>query len=115
MRTYDWHVVRKCVSFAFGLTLVMALGFAMTHVHLQKASSASIGFSTPCEPAVPGFNAPSESRVVSTSDSTFAAENTGAPLRVVRVSQIEAVAPPTLAPAPAIYPPLLHRPPPANS
>ena len=108
-------MVRKCASFAFGLALIVALGFAMTHAHPLKAPGASIGFSTPCEPASPAFKATSESKVGSAFDSTFAAENAGAPARVVRASRVEAVSRPILPPAPASYAPLLHRPPPANS
>ena len=108
-------MVRKCASFAFGLALIVALGFAMAHANPLKAPGGSTGFSTPCEPAPPSFKATSESKVVSTIDSTFAAENAGGPAGVVRGSRVEAVSRPILPPAPAAYPPLLHRPPPANS
>jgi hypothetical protein len=53
--------------------------------------------------------------VVSTIDSTFAAENTGAPAGVVRGSRVEVVSRSIPPQAPVAYPPLLHRPPPANS
>lgn len=115
MRVYDRSVVRKCASFAFGLALVVALGFEMTHPHPLKASSVSTGFSTPCVPASPAFKATSESKVASTFDSTFAAETAGAPARVGRASRVEPVSWPILPPALAAYPPLLHRPPPTNS
>ena len=108
-------MVRKCASFAFGLALIVALGFAMAHANPLKAPGGSTGFSTPSEPAPPSFKATSESKVVSTIDSTFAAENAGGPAGVVRGSRVEAVLRPILSPAPAAYPPLLHRPPPANS
>jgi len=87
----------------------------MTHVHPLKGPGGSTGFSTPCEPAPPALKATSESKVVSTFDSTFATENAGAPADVVRASRVEAVSPPILQPAPATYPSLLHRPPPVNS
>jgi hypothetical protein len=115
MRVYDRSMARKGASFAFGLALIVALGFAMAHAHALKAPDGFTGFSTPCEPASPAFNATSESRVVSTIDSTFAAEYAGAPAGVVRGYRVEAVSRPILPPAPAAYPPLLHRPPPANS
>ena len=115
MRMYDRFMVRKCASFGFGLALVVALGFAMVHAHPLKAAGGSTGFSTPCEPASPLFKAASESKVVSTIDSTFAAENAGAPAGVVRGSHVEAVSRSIPPPAPGAYPPLLHRPPPANS
>jgi hypothetical protein len=91
MRVYDRFMVRKCASIGFGLGLVVALGFAMVHPHPLKAAGGSTGFSTPCEPASPLFKAVSESKVVSTIDSTFAAENAGAPAGVVRGSHVEAV------------------------
>ena len=80
-RVYDQSMVRKCASFAFCLVLIGALGFAMAHAHPLKAAGGSTGFSTPCGPAAPAFKAASESGVVSTIDSTFAAENAGAPGR----------------------------------
>jgi hypothetical protein len=108
-------MVRKCASFAFGLALIVALGFAMAHAHPLKAPGGSTGFSTPCEPASPAFKATSESKVISTIDSTFAADNAGTPAGVARRSRVEAVSQSSPPPAPTAYPPLLHRPPPANS
>ena len=108
-------MVRKCASFAFGLALIVALGFAMAHAHPLKAPGGSTGFSTPCGPASPAFKATSESKVVSMIDSTFAAENAGAPGGVVRGSRVEAVSRSIPPQAPVAYPPLLHRPPPVNS
>ena len=108
-------MVRKCASFAFGLALIVALGFAMAHAHPLKAPGGSTGFSIPCEPASPAFKATSESKVVSTIGSTYAADNGGAPAGVVRGSRVEAVSRSIAPPAPRAYPPLLHRPPPANS
>jgi len=115
MRVYNRSVLRKCASFAFGLALIVALGLAMAHAQPLKAPGGSTGFSTPCEPASPSFKATSESKVVSTIDSTFAAENAGAPASVVRGSRVEAVSRSIPPPAPWAYPPLLHRPPPVNS
>lgn len=112
MWVYDRSMVRKCASFAFGLALIVALGFAMAHAQPLKAPGGSTGFSTPCEPASPSFKATSESKVVSTIDSTFAAENAGTPAAVVRGSRVETL---SRAIPPPAYPPLLHRPPPANS
>jgi hypothetical protein len=108
-------MVRKCASFAFGLALIVALGFAMAHAHPVKAPGGSTGFSTPCEPASPAFNAASGSKVVSTIDSTFVAEDAGVPAGAVRGSRVEAVSRSIPPQAPGAYPPLLHRPPPANS
>jgi hypothetical protein len=115
IRVYHRFMVRKCASFAFGLVLVVALGLAMAHTHPLKAPGGSTNFSTPCEPASPAFKATSESKVVSTIDSTFATENAGAPAGVVRESRIQAVSWSIPPQAPGAYPPLLHRPPPANS
>ena len=108
-------MVRKCASFAFGLALIVALGFAMVHPHPLKALGGSTGFSTPCEAASPAFKATSESKVVSTIDSAFATENAGAQAGAVREPRIQAVSWSIPPQAPGTYPPLLHRPPPANS
>jgi hypothetical protein len=108
-------MVRKCATFAFGLALFVALGFAMAHAHPLKAPGASTGFSTPCEPASPAFKATTESNVVSTIGSTFAARNAGATVVVARGSRVKAVSRPIAPAAPRAYPPLLHRPPPSNS
>ena len=112
---YNRFMVRKCASFAFGLALIVALGFAMAHARPLKASGGSTGFSTPYEPASPAFKATSEAKLVSTIDSTFAAEKAGAPAGVVGGSSVEAVSRSIPPQAPGAYPPLLHRPPPANS
>ena len=112
---YHGSMVRKCASFAFGLALIVALSFAMAHAQLLKAPGGSIGFSTPCEPASPAFKATSESKLVSTIDSTFAPENAGTPAGVVGRSCAETVSWSIPPQASGAYPPLLHRPPPANS
>ncbi len=106
-------MVRKCASFAFGLALIVALGFAMAHA--LKLREASTGFSAPCEPASPVFKAASELKAVSTIDSTYAAENAEAFAGVVRRSHVETVARAITPPAPRAFPPLFNRPPPANS
>ena len=96
-------MVRKCASFAFGLALIVALGFAMAHAQPLKAHGGSTGFSTPCEPASPASKATSALKVVSTIDSNSPAENAGAPTSVVRGSRVEAISssiPPT---APLAY------------
>ena len=108
-------MVRKCASFAFGVALIVALGFAMAQEHAVKIPGDSTGFSTPCEPASPAFNAASESRAISTIDSTYAAENAEGPAGVVRRYCVETVARATVLAAPRAFPPLFHRPPPANS
>src|ERR1017187_3122058 len=108
-------MVRKCASFAFGLALIVVFGFAMAQAHALKIPGDSTGFSTPCEPASPAFKATSESKAVSMIDSTFAAENAGAPGGVVRGSRVAAVSRSLPPQAPVAYPPWLHRPPPVNS
>ena len=108
-------MVRKCASFAFGLALIVVLGFAIARAHALKIPGASTGFSTPCEPASPAFKAASESKAVSTIDATYAAENAEARAGVVRRSYVETVARAITPPAPRAFPPLFHRPPPANS
>ena len=108
-------MVRKFANVAFGLALIVALGFAMAHAHPLKAPGGSTGFSTPCLPASPAFKAAGESKAVSTIDSTFAAENAAVPERVVPGSRVETVARAIPLPAALAYAPLLHRPPPSNS
>ena len=112
-RVYDKSMVRKCASVAFGLALIVALGFAMAHA--LKTPGASTGFSAPCEPASPVFKAASELKAVSMIDSTYAAENAEVSAGVVRRSCIETAAQAILPPAPRAFPLLFHRPPPANS
>jgi hypothetical protein len=108
-------MVRKCAIVAFGLALIVALGFAMAHLHALKTLGASTGFSLPCEPASSVFKAESESKAVSTIDTTYAAENAEASAGVVRRSCVETVARALLPPAPWAFPHLFHRPPPAYS
>lgn len=114
-RVYDRCMVRKCATLAFGLALILALGFAMAHAHPLKVPGASTGLSMPCEPASPMFKAASESKAVSTIDSTFAAESIEVPVGVVQRCRIEMGSRGSPPPAPRVFPPLLHRPPPENS
>ena len=107
-------MLRKAASLSFGLALIVALAFAFLHAKPPKVPH-SIGFSTPCEPASPALKAASASKAVSRIDSTFAAENAEALDSVARRSRVETVAPTIPPPAPQAFPPLLHRPPPANS
>ena len=105
--------MRKGVSFAFGVALIVALGYAVSHAHALKVSD-SIGFSAPCAPASQSFKAAAEAKHVSTTDSTFAAKRAGASAVVARTSGLATAAWAILLPAPQAFPPLLHRPPPAN-
>ncbi len=82
-RVYDRSMVRKCATFAFGLALIAVLGFAGAHAHALKIPGASIDFSAPCEPASPAFKASSESKAVSTIDSTHATVSAEGPACVV--------------------------------
>jgi len=107
-------MVRRFARFAFGLALMVTLGFAMAHAHPLKVPGGPIGFSTPCEPASPAVYAASEARVVSTVASTFAVENAGA---VVRASQgFRSAAESRAVPLQGVelYSPLFKRPPPFN-
>ncbi len=108
-------MVRKCASFAFGLGLMVALGFAMAHAQPLNVPGASTGFSTPCEPASPTIKATSEPQAVSTADSVLFSEDAGAPVVVARGFRVEVVSRPTPPSAPSAFPPLLHRPPPARA
>jgi hypothetical protein len=108
-------VLRKCLSIAFGLALIVALSFAMAHAHTLKSPGASIGFSAPCEPASPLFESASEFNAVSTTDSTCAAEYAEVSAGVGKRTSVEAVARAILPPPALAFPPLFHRPPPANS
>jgi hypothetical protein len=112
---YNRFMVRKCASFALALALIAALGFAMAHVQSLKAPGGSTGFSTPCGPASTAFKATSEAKLVSTIDSTSAAEKGGALAVAVGGSSIKAVSRSIPIRVLRAYPPLLHRPPPANS
>jgi hypothetical protein len=114
LRVYDRPMVRKCASLVLGLALIVAAGFAMAHAHPLKAPGGSTGFSTPCEPASPAFQA-GESTVVAPVDSAFPAEHPGAPTGAVRGSRVEAVSRSVPALTTNAYPPLWHRPPPASS
>jgi len=107
-------MLRKAASLAFGLALIVALGFAFLRAKPPKVPH-SVGFSTPCEPASPALKAADDSKAVSRIDSTFAAENAGAPDRIARKSRVETVATTIPPPAPQTFPPSLHRPPPADS
>ena len=108
-------MVRKCASFAFGWALIVALGFAIAHSHALKIPGASNGFSAPCEPASPVFKAASALKAVSTIDSADAANNAEVSAGAVRRSCVETVARVITPPASRAFPPLFHRPPPANS
>jgi len=108
-------MIRKSASFAFALPLIMALGLVMAYAHAHKFPDASIRFSAPCEPALPTFKAADQSKAVSRIDSTFHAENGEAPAGVMRRARFGTVARAIPPPAPRTFPPLLHRPPPANS
>jgi hypothetical protein len=108
-------VLRKCLGIAFGLALIVALGFTMAHAHALKSPGASIGFSAPCEPASTLFAAASELNAASTADSTCAAENAEVSAGAGKRASVEAVAWAILPPPPLAFPPLFHRPPPANS
>ena len=112
---YDRSMVRRCASLVFGLSLLVVIDFAMSHAHPLRVPSGSTGFSTPCQPSSPAFKATGESKVVSTLDSTFSAENAKAAAGVGRGSCVGTVSRTIPSPAPGAYPPLLHRPPPANS
>ena len=105
--------MRRGVSFAFGVALIVALGYAVSHAHALKVSD-SIGFSAPCAPASQAFKAAAEAKHVSTTDSTFAAKRAGAPAVVGRRSGFATVARTIPLPTPQVFPPLWHRPPPAN-
>jgi hypothetical protein len=106
---------RKCASFAFGLALMVAVGLALARSHALKIPSGSNGFSASCEPASPLFKAASELQAVSTIDATYTPESANASPGVVRKSCLEMVARANTPPAPWAFPPLFHRPPPANS
>lgn len=108
-------MVRKCASVVFAVLLIVALGMAMTHAQAHKFPDAFIRFAAPCEPASPAFKAADQSKAVSGIDSTFHAENGEAPASVVRRAGFGTVARAIPPPAPRTFPPLLHRPPPANS
>ena len=114
-RVYDHFMVGKWASYAFGLMLIVALGFGLAHAKPLKAPGASTGFSTPCELVSPAFKATSESKVVSAIDSIFVAKNAGAPTGLVRESRLETGQGWIPLPPPGTYPPLFHRPPPAKS
>src|SRR6516164_9383705 len=100
-------MMRRGVSFAFGVALIVALGYAISHAHALKVSD-SIGFSAPCAPASQAFKAAAEAKHVSTTDSTFAAKRAGAPAVVGRRSGFATVARTIPLPTPQVFPPLWH-------
>jgi hypothetical protein len=106
---------RKCASIAFGLALIVALGLVTVRAQALPKPVGTAGFSSPCEPAPPAFQAASDPQPVSTIDPAPATEDAGASTAAVRAFRVEAV--PRLIPpqASAAYAPLWHRPPPANS
>jgi hypothetical protein len=107
-------MLRKGVSLVLGLALMVALGLAIARAEALKAS-ASLRFSVPCKPASPAIKTPvGESGVVLTVEASFATESVNLPAAVARRSHSEKVAR-AISPAPLAYPPLLHRPPPANA
>jgi len=108
-------MVRKCAAFALALALIAALGFAMSHAKPAKIPGASIGFSTPCVPASPTFQAAGESNAILHIESGYDAKDAGVPAGVVWTYAHGAVARGIPPPTPRIFPPLWHRPPPANS
>lgn len=110
-------MVRKGLSFAFGLALIVMLGFAMAdaHSHALKTPSESNGFSIPYEPAPPALKAAEEFTAVSTTDSTCAAEDAKCPDGVVERYRDGRAARTTVPTVPWTFPPLFRRPPPANS
>ena len=108
-------MVRKGLGFAFALLLFVALGLAIAHAYTHSVRAASAGFSAPCEPASPAFKAADQSKAISRIDSNVSAEAGEAPGGVMRITRSGA-APQTIPPpAPGTFPPLFHRPPPANS
>lgn len=108
-------MVRKFVSFGFAQALVLTLGFAMAQAHPLKGPGKSISFSIPCLPASAASKATSEAKLASPIDSVWAAENAEAPACVVPESRGETTLPAIPVPAFRAFPPLLNRPPPANS
>ena len=108
-------MLRKCVSFAFALSFLIVLGLAIPHAHAHKFPNASIRFSAPLEPALPAFKAADLSNAVSRIDSTFHAEDREASAGVVQRARFGTPARAIPPPSPRTFPPLLHRPPPANS
>ena len=108
-------MVRRCASWAFGLALIVALGFALAHACVLQGPGASTGFSTPCGPASPAITAGGESIAVLTVDVILPAGSAGAAVAIgCRASQ-ESAASVILPAAPAAFPPLRHRPPPPHS
>ena len=108
-------MVRRCAAFVLGLALIAAIGFAMSHAHPLKAPGTSIGFSVPCEPATPAFQAASDTNVVSTTLWSVAPVRSAAVSEVWPAGWVEAISTSVAVPSPAVYPPLLRRPPPVNS
>ena len=108
-------MVRKCAAFAFALALLVSLGLAMTHPLPAKPIGVSTGDSTPCEPASSAIQASREAKAVSTIHPALAAEIIGQSAGVVSGFRVDAVSPSFPLPAPALYQPLLQRPPPAHS
>src|SRR6516162_9502860 len=108
-------MVRRCATFASGLALLIALGWAIGHAHTLRVAGAGPDFSAPCEPVSQAFKAPGKFQAVSPSGANFAADRAAAPAEVVRRYRLAMLAGAIPPPAPRTFPPLLHRPPPSNS
>jgi hypothetical protein len=106
-------MLRKCAIIANAVPLVVALGFVRAHLHSAEFADASIAFWVPCEPASPAFKAADPSNAVSKIDSAFQAESRESPVGAVQKARFSPVA--RSQPLPRTFPPLFHRPPPANS
>jgi hypothetical protein len=108
-------MVRKWASFTLGLALIVALGFAIAQVQPGKITSASNGFSAPCEPASSVLKSASETKAISTIHSTLLVGVGEEPVIFGQSPCVDPVPPIAPVPAPPAFPPLLRRPPPANS
>jgi len=108
-------MLRKWASIAFGLAVVIALGIAMAQACPAQPLGSASGFSSPCEPASPAFQAASATIAVSTLDSTYALESVAGAVCLVGRHGGVAAERAAVPPAPRTFPPLFRRPPPQHS
>jgi hypothetical protein len=104
----------RYARFAFGLALVVALGFVIAHANAARVPD-SLGLSAPCEPAFPAFRAAAAWKTASTTETSFDAESIEVAPAVLRRSRSDTVARVTPLLASWAVPSLWYRPPPANS
>lgn len=108
-------MLRKFASLTFGLLVVVALATAITHAPAYISRDDPAGFSVLCEPAPRVIKTADQSKAVTRISWTFHATKGDVPAGFARRASLRTAARMEPEPAPLKFPPLFHRPPPANS